>query len=480
MDSPAPPSLEELSLEFAKKASSAGASSLSCKNALVLHHYDADGIAAASVIGLALKARSIPFRMLPCKRFDDESLRTAAKSDSPAVFVADLASDRLNDLNAIARLGKFVSVVDHHPPAAVHNPSASLAVVNPHRHGLDGALYACSSTSAYLAFCEHVPIETARRMAQLALAGICGDMQPMEGANALVLRQARLINAVRVERDLRLFGLASRSLIQLLSQSGEPFLPGLTGSDKASALFLRRHGIPLYSDKEGKRTWLRYCDLEEKERRRLVGALASDSAAGSAVRLVGDLFYFPGEDPQSEASNAQEFASLLNACGRQGRSDLAVALCMGEGAGLDEARALLQSHKRALGRGFSFARSRAEDLGAFYFADARGDLPDYVVGTIAGSLAGSFPAPAAKPVVIAALDETGRVKVSARAARTFASAGGDLGRAVSAAAVKAGGFGGGHSVAAGAWLADSPGKLDAFLLALGDELRQGVKGRSAS
>ncbi len=478
----APPSEESLKA-FCRYASLAGQRVLSAESAFIVHHCDADGIASACIAALALKAKGTPFDMLAAKRMDDSVLRQAARCDAQTLVFADVGSDKLNELNAMARLGKSVAVFDHHPPATVKQPSDSLWSVNPHKYSIDGSLHACSSSAAFLSFSEHVPVSTAKRMAQLALAGIAGDMQQMRGANALLLEQSARLNAVKVRHDVRLFGRNSRSLPQFLSLSTEPFLPGLSGSEKACALFLRRNGIPVSETRGGKKVFLRYSDLPEAQRKKLVGALAVHCAEARAAprNLVGVVYEYPAGDCLPEACDAAEFATLLNACGKQGRSDAAVSLCLGERQKEEEALRLLSSYRISLSRGLSFARRFAEDLGRFYFIDGRGEVSDSVVGTVAGLFLNSGVVEQDKPVIAFSVDDETRVKASARATPLLAESGVDVGRALSSAAAMAGGHGNGHALAAGAVFADSKENVSAFLLALGEEMRsQRVKAPAVS
>ncbi|MFH1200533.1 MAG: DHHA1 domain-containing protein [Candidatus Micrarchaeota archaeon] len=462
---------------FERHCASLGKAVLDYTSVLAVHHYDADGIAAASISALALKSKGVAFDLLCAQSLGEDEIRTAARSNASALLFFDLGAGRLSQLNSLARLGKPVFVFDHHQSAKVEQPSPSLSVAIPQQFGFDGAREACASTASFFAFSPHVPISAAARMSALALAGACGDLQDrggLAGANLAVLDSARRLNAVSCARGLRLYGTGLQPLPSMLAHSFDQYLPGISGSQKAASIFLRRNSIPFSQARDGKKVFLRFCDLSNVDQARLVGALALHCAerkvpAASMRALVGEVLALSSPDwLGGSASTAGELATLLNACGRQGCGGAAVSLCLGEKSALEEALAALASHRTVLGRGMWLARNRLEDFGGFCFLDARGELPAASAGTIAGLLLQSGEAAQAKPVVVACLDDAGLSKVSARAGQGCKS---DVGAAFSCAAAQAGGEGGGHAHAAAAKFHSGDEKLAQFLLAFNSALK---------
>jgi len=417
---------------------------------LVVHHIDCDGLAAGAVVAWALEKRGKTVFSHEEKQLSAEALdrvaATARKKGCDGIVFADFGSGMLTAVEALAKEFNVI-VIDHHKPEKL---SCNLSAhVNCEEFGFSGTESACGASTAYFCFRHFFP-----ELAQLGIVGAVGDMQDRRGfkdLNSLMLKEAVQNGFCRVLRDLRMFGRNSRPLVSFLAYSSEPFVPGLSGDEKACALFLQENSIPL-KDEGGK--WLHYWDLSPEAKKRFVGAfinycIEKKIAADVVESLVGDVYVFPIEDPHSELFDALEYSTLLNACGRHGRADVGLRVCMKKEGALEEGRRLLNEHRAALRRGLFFARKNYVDLEAFYFLDCRGEVSDTIVGVVAGSFLGSGLVERSKPAVAFAWDEKGDVKVSTRGTLDLVAKGLDLDAALRKA-VEGIGFGGGHKVAAGA------------------------------
>lgn len=452
------------------------------RDALIVNHFDCDGLASGAIIALALKDRKIPFRMLTVKKMDAAILEAVGKDSAKSIIFVDIGTGFLNSINEIALKGKSVLQIDHHSPEAIANKSDALTIVNCHNFGIDGSFYLCSSSAAYFVFSKDSTVESAKRMAQLGIIGAVGDVQDVSGfrgLNYLMLEEARRLKMVDVISDLRLFGRVSRGLVSFLSFCSEPFLPGLTGSAKNCALFLRKSGIPLYRDENGVKKWLRYYDLPRDERIKLIGALMyycyEKGISEEVIKaMLGEVYLFPHEKNDSELYDAYEFSSLLNACGREGRHDVGIRLCMNEPGAYEEAHAILLQHRMEISKSISYAKRFTEDFGAFYFLDARNEISDSIIGSVAGSYYNSGLIERSKPIIALSVDENGQIKGSSRAWRGLVDKGLDLGEAMLLATKEAGGFGGGHSVAAGASFPNTDEALKKFLLTAKKTIKQQI------
>jgi len=111
-----------------EKLSEAAASALlRCENVRVISHNDADGIASAGLICIALKRAGIPFHATLVKRLDESVLDMV----EPPVVFCDMGSGK-PDL--ISSLDGDVFVFDHHRPVG----ELDCIHVNPHLVGVDG------------------------------------------------------------------------------------------------------------------------------------------------------------------------------------------------------------------------------------------------------------------------------------------------------------------------------------------------------
>ncbi|MFH1750566.1 MAG: DHH family phosphoesterase [Candidatus Micrarchaeota archaeon] len=452
------------------------------KDVLVVNHFDSDGLSSGAIVALALKARGIPFRIMTIKKMSKEVLDQVQSDSSKCVIFSDAGTGFLNQINGIAKSGKSILQIDHHLPEEIDKKSDALSIINPHFFNIDGSFHLCSASGAYFTFSKSAPIEAAKRMAQLGIVGAVGDVQDLRGLtglNHLMLEEAKKLRVVDASSDLRLFGRVSRGLVSFLAFCSEPFLPGLTGNSKACALFLKKNGIPLFREENGMRKWLRYYDLPRAERIKLIGALMyfcyEKRITEDVIKsMLGEVYLFPHERRETELYDAYEFSSLLNACGRSGKPDVGIRLCMNEPGAYEEAHALLAQHRMGIAKSIAIAKKNTEDLGAFYFLDARGEIPDSIIGTVAGSYFNSGLIERGKPIIALSIDETGQVKGSSRAWRGLIDKGLDLGALMSVASKEAGGFGGGHSIAAGASFPNTDEALKKFLLSAKKTIKQQI------
>ena len=428
-------------VDFLERCVEIGRIAFSFSDPLIVHHYDADGLSSGSLVMSAFKKQGREVRSECIKKLDDVAIERFAR-ERELIFV-DLGggNKRVNEL-------KDVVIIDHHQTEGIEKPQA-----NPMLHDLDGGGELSASGTAYCVFGVD---------ADLAVVGAVGDMQaPLEGLNRWVLHRGEKDGTVRVEQDLSFYGRYCRPLVQFLAYSDDPFLPGITYREDRAAELLADLKIPTEGAGGARRV---YADLSEDEKRALVSALARILMAGGEA-LMGESYVFP-QRPRNETYEANEFSTLLNACGRHSKPDVGVRVCLGEESAYAEARALLQLHRRMLREGISFASAHIQDMGAFYLLDGRGVIDEGIIGVVCGM---AMQQRWQKPVLGIALGDNSTIKVSGRAPRSVVAAGLNLGELMKKASAELGGVGGGHAMAAGASLPS--GALNGFLLFAGEHMR---------
>jgi single-stranded-DNA-specific exonuclease len=134
-----------------------------------------------------------------------------------------------------------------------------------------------------------------------------------------------------------------------------------------------------------------------------------------------------------------------------------VKVCLGDESAYEEARKMLQLHRKMLRDGIGFAGKRMQDLGKFFFLDGRGAIDESIIGIVCGM------AMRKRPVIGISSGGNNTIKVSGRLPKDSEKNVGDLMRKASE---ELGGVGGGHQMAAGASL--PAGKINEFLLLCGD------------
>ncbi|MFA5076812.1 MAG: DHH family phosphoesterase [Candidatus Micrarchaeia archaeon] len=415
--------------EFEEAAREAKKIAFSFSDPLIVHHYDADGLSSGAIVKSAFLGRE--HRMRGIKKLDDAAIEKLM-GEKEVIFVDLGNNERVREL-------KDVLIIDHHQIKETGKPQ-----INPMLYGVDGGSELSSSGTAYFVFGKN---------ADLGLVGALGDMQyPLIGANRIMCERGIAGGEIKKEIDLRFYGRFSRPLVQFLAYSDEPSIPGVAYSEERAQKLLEDLGISIRKGEE----WRVYADLDLDEKKKLVSAIAELlSARRRTENLVGEVYDLPKRPRKSALYDAHEFSTVLNACGRHGKPELGIAVCLGDEAAYLEASSFLALHKRMIREGVLFARASMADLGSFLFLDARGTIDEGIIGVVCGMVLQG----AQKPFIGIADGEAGDIKVSSRVGR---KTGINLGNVMSCAAGKVGGIGGGHSVAAGASIPKE--RLDEFLI----------------
>ncbi len=413
----------------------------SFKDPLIAHHYDCDGLASASVVCAAFLGQSKKYRTRQIKKVDDDTI-TSLQHEKEIIFV-DLGSgnSRVNELNDVV-------IIDHHQTNHIEKLQANSMLF-----GIDGGSEISAAGTAYCVFKTRV---------DLAIVGAIGDMQvPLIGMNRKILDEGVKSGEIKIENDLCFYGRYSRTLINFLLYSDDPYIPGLSYKEEKVVKFLQDLGIPLKDREE----WRTYSDLSEEEKRKIVSAIASlfvdKGKAQKPQTIIGEAYVILRHRCGSEIYEANEFSTLLNACGRHGKSEIGIAVCLGEKNALEEASNLLSYHRTKLKEGVSFGLSKIQDFGSFYLLDARNVIKEEIIGTVCGML---LRPDMKKPIFGVSIGENNTLKWSVRYPKMLK---GNMGIVIKNAAEEVGGIGGGHRIAAGASIPKD--KINEFLVALGKD-----------
>ncbi len=433
-------------IEFLNHCKDGKTFALEMNRPLVVHHYDADGLSSGSLVCSALKNAGIDFRRLCIKKLDDSAIEKIKGENSDEVIFVDLGSGnpRVNELNKIL-------IIDHHQPVEeiMYKKQENKFHVNPMLFGIDGGNELSAATTAYCVFEERV---------DLAITGAVADMQtPLEGMNRWVLEKGIEKKEVVLENDLGFYGRHTRSLLQFLAYSDDPYIPTISYKDTRVVQLLSSLNIEL---KTGDR-WRTYSDLNDDEKKKLISAIAEImikfNMHGKAKNLIGECYVFP-KNEKNETYEANEFSTLLNACGRHNADDIGVAMCLKEYGSYEKAAELLKLHRRKLREGIEFAVANMVDLGKIYLFDGRNIVDEGIIGVICGM---ALQAKGKKPIVGLAYGENETIKISTRGTKQLVENGLNLGQILKKSCDGIG-IGGGHAIAAGASIRKD--KLNEFLI----------------
>jgi single-stranded-DNA-specific exonuclease len=424
------------------------------KRILVVTHIDADGLSSGAIVfrALARKGAVVSVRAVPDL---DPATIEALKGDSFDCYVfTDLASGLLGELGAAFRENYFV--VDHHqlPSGETRGPPN---VLNAWNFEYDGGSEACSATMAYM-------LATAldgenKDLAHLAIVGAMGDRQDsgdgrsLLGLNRHVLDQAVARGSIGVSNDFLFYGRETRPVHEAIGMTYSPMIPGLSGSKDAALAALSNSGFKV---KAGGR-WRTIAELSTEEKKLLLDVLTSflvtSSTGGSVVsELIGSVFTLPAEDSFTPLRDAREFAAFLNACGRMDRTDVGMAVCLGDRElALAEGMKLAAEYRTKINRALQVVQSdqeKTQSFGGVVLVNGEDFLEERLTGSISSSLASSNNF-REKVILVRARSGDSSLKFSTRFGDGYRGAV-NLGQVMREAAEEVGGIGGGHSMAAGA------------------------------
>jgi single-stranded-DNA-specific exonuclease len=421
----------------------------------VFSHLDADGIAAAGIIGKALFRLDARFR-IRITQWVDEKIIGEIVADKPELVVfTDFGSGYLDLLNQ--KIPNFkVVILDHHQSTG-NSQNPNHIQVNPHQHGMDGATDVSGSGVAY--FAARAINKRNIDLAPIALVGALGDMQDrydqrkLGGLNALIVEDAVNAKMLSVEKDLTFFGRETRPIHRTLASTTNPFLPGISGEEDKSLAFLSSLNIPL---KDGDR-WRALRDLTEEEKKRLCSALAdfllSKGLHYNVTSLIGYVYVLSTEEPWTALRDTREFAVVLNSAGRMDRPSLGIAVCMGDRkAALEEANKVLEEYRKSINKYLTWVWEKKERLREFeniYVVNGEDFVSEKIIGTISGILMTSLPNVEKPLIAYANVPNEGLAKISSRTTDLGVHKGVNLGEVMRVAGEKFGGKGGGHNIAAG-------------------------------
>jgi single-stranded-DNA-specific exonuclease len=443
-------------------------------------HLDADGIAAASVIGKALFRLDAKFRIRITPQLDEKIIDQIRVDKPQLLILTDFGSGCLDILNEKIPNSK-VLILDHHQINGTSNNS-NFVQVNPHMFEIDGASDVSGSGVAY--FVAKAVNRENVDLAPVALVGALGDMQDKYEQrslcclNEIIVNDAVAAGLLKVEKDLTFFGRETRPIHRTLSTTTNPFIPGLSGEEDKALAFLASLDIPI---KQGEK-WRALRDLNEEEKKRLCSALAdhllSKGLHMEVENLIGYIYVLTKEEPNTALRDAREFAVILNSTGRMDRPSLGVAICMGDRKGaLDEANKILEDYRKNINKYLGWVMEKPErmrELQNIYVVNGESFINEKIVSTISSIIVSGL-ANSEKPLLVYAnIEKEQLAKFSARSTEAGIRRGVNLSQVMRLAGELQGGKGGGHNIAAGAQVPMN--KIDDFIKTVDELIGKQLRG----
>ncbi len=364
------------------------------KSIKVISHHDTDGITSAAIFSKALQRWNKRFSLEIVKNLEDDFIEDLPE-DRILIFL-DLAS---GSLPQISKKKTEVFILDHHEIA--HDIPDNVTIINP--RSLDQENVAASAI-CYL-FAKTVS-EANKDLANLAVIGMVGDM--MEKNIGKVYDEIIKDAEAQVRRGIMLYP-ATRPLDRVISTSFGLYIPGVTGSYKASVELLRDAGIA-----KTPRGYKSLAELTDEEMSRL-GTSIMLKKIGEAGNpdVVGNIYlvkFF------NHVEDAREISAIINACSRMGHSDVALGLCLGNKEIKKEAEKVHAKYKKTISSALEQVSEMEKISGKNYtIVNAQDKLRDTIVGTVASIMSFSPLYPEGTVIIAMAYNEN-KIKVSARLA----------------------------------------------------------------
>jgi len=163
------------------------------REAVVLHHDEADGLTSAALTKLALSSLGLETRLICLDKLYPEVVEDVETGRSRVIAYVDLGSGHVDWLIKANRARNLILVLDHHDTSSIQDPM--LHNLNPELYGFSGEKDASSATVAYL-FSKAVDsrLSSYSHLATIGSLELPGETQ---GLNLIAMKDARDQGLVR-------------------------------------------------------------------------------------------------------------------------------------------------------------------------------------------------------------------------------------------------------------------------------------------
>ena len=418
----------------------------------IISHIDADGIACEAILSQAVSRLEIPVKSVLVRQLEPLTMPQVPADSSLKVF-ADLGAGQQNLMRDRGFTDKEVLIIDHHVSQPVDGCSYTQVNCLPY-----GFTRMSAAGVSYLVAKELDNANT--DLAMLGVIGNVGDMMAREKcglvgpAREIIVEDGARHGSVEVrKKDLNCYGTATRPVHLSLAYNDDPFIRGITNNPEGARQFLKRLGIRQQAP-DGR--WYVWEEIPVEDKRTIISALAEQLMANGEKldRLLAETYGFPLETPRTPLRNAQEYATVLNACGRWSKPQVGGAILRGDrGQAYRDAEHMLNNHRSIIRDLLQFIiDTGVKELENLQWLHVGGKYPDTIVGIGAGMALSKLNS--SKPILIMCEvpEDRNLTKVSMRTNERVIERGIDLQQALASASAEYGGGGGGHKIAAGAYI----------------------------
>ncbi|MCF7861448.1 DHH family phosphoesterase [Candidatus Woesearchaeota archaeon] len=357
----------------------------------VISHLDTDGICASSIIIRMLLDRNMKHSVSIIPQLNTEIIQSYQREPYKNYIFTDLGSGQAVHIKRLMN-EKRVLILDHHVPVKCDLGDLDIFHLNPHLYDIDGSQEISGAGVVYM-FAKELSDKN-KKLSHLAVLGAIGDSQEKKGflkLNNEILKEAVENGTLEIERGIRFFGASSRPLIKLLEYSTDPFIPGVTGSEQGALDFMNQIGIkPKINNK-----WKMLNQLCDDENKKLCQAIIERRInEKNPEDIVGNIYLIPAEANDSPTHDLKEFSTLLNACGRMGKSSLGIGTCLGDTPSKTRAIHNLYEYRKEIMKSLKWygANQDSKEIikkEKYIIIQAGDNIPATIIGTVASILSRS-------------------------------------------------------------------------------------------
>ena len=409
--------LKKFSQEFLEK--------IKGKRLQIVSHFDTDGITSARIMIGALKRLDQSFDLKIVKNLTKEFI--SSLSNKKLILFLDLASGSLKEIKE-AEL-REVFIVDHHEISG--EIPRNVRIINPElfdKRKISGA------GMTYL-FCKEIN-EKNKEFAKFAVLGTIGDSleKDLDSINHGILEDSE----VQRKKGILIYP-STRPINKVLEYCSDPFIPGVTGNSEGVIELMREINIGSNGGK-----YKSFMELDEEETQRVVTSIMLRNPKIKNKELLGELFLIK---MFGKLEDAREMSAKINACSRNGESDLALRFCMEDNEAKKKVEAIHVKYKQQLLSGIKYAQEEAERIEGrgYVIINAKDKVKDTIIGTITSILSHS-PVYDKETILIGMAYDKEKIKISAR---SVGKKGRNIREILSNIAINFNGEVGGHEFAAG-------------------------------
>jgi single-stranded-DNA-specific exonuclease len=419
------------------------------KEVTIISHIDADGISSEAILSNALSREGITVKSVFVRQLEPLTMHQVPEDRSYKIFI-DLGAGQQNLLEERGMDTDNLLIIDHH----ISQPcDTAYFQVNCIPYGY---LKLSAAGLSYMVARRLDPDNC--DLAKIAVIGNVGDMMAREhraltGPARQIVDDGVNHGSIRVrQHDLNCYGTSTRPLHVCLAYNDDPFITGISNNIEGARRFLKKIELP---GNDGHKDII-WDGLPFEDRKKVMSALVEQMMANGEPfdRLFCETYLFPDEPAGEPLRNAQEFATVLNACGRWARPEIGGAICRGDrSVAYREAKKMLSNHRAVIRELLQYILDKGVvEISHLQYIHVGSRFPDTIVGIGAGMALSKLNW--RKPILIMCElpEDHSLIKASMRTTERVVARGIDLQEVVNKVSSEMGGSGGGHKIAAGAYI----------------------------